>query len=129
MEAEIAVDHHLAAALSKVGFKGGSESNLRSTVPYLPSRVVGALASTRQHAVLPAARPLGFTPEFSASPAKQTQWRAFLRKSGLEADASLQDVVNALNEFLMPVVEGILRKRTIPSLWRPGGPWKVSPLD
>jgi hypothetical protein len=26
---QIAVDHHLAAALSKVGFKGGSESNLQ----------------------------------------------------------------------------------------------------
>ena len=55
--------------------------------------------------------------------------RAFLRKSGLEADASLQEVVNALDEFLMPVVEGILRKRTSPSLWRPGGPWKASPPD
>jgi predicted nucleotidyltransferase component of viral defense system len=90
-----------------------------------------ALAATfaRRKTMLPASRPLAFTPEFSASPAKQTQWRAFLRKSGLEANASLHDVANALNEFLMPVVEGILRKRTIPLLWRPGGPWKESPPD
>lgn len=86
-----------------------------------------ALAATfaRRETVLPASRPLAFTPEFSATPAKQTQWRAFLRKSGLEADASLQDVVNALEEFLMPVVEGVLRKRTTSSLWRAGGPWKA----
>jgi hypothetical protein len=84
-----------------------------------------ALSATfaRRKTGLPVSRPLAFTPEFSASPAKQTQWQAFLRKSGLEADVSLQDVVNALNEFLMPVVEGILRKRTIPLFWRPGGPW------
>jgi predicted nucleotidyltransferase component of viral defense system len=86
-----------------------------------------ALAATfeRRQTALPASRPLAFTPEFSGSRAKQTQWEAFLRKNGLEADASLQDVTNALDEFLMPVVEGILRKRTIPSLWRPGGPWKA----
>jgi hypothetical protein len=88
-----------------------------------------ALSATfaRRKTVLPASRPLAFTPQFSASPAKQTQWRAFLRKSGLEADASLQDVANALHEFLMPVMEGILRKRTIPLVWRPGGPWKGPP--
>jgi predicted nucleotidyltransferase component of viral defense system len=90
-----------------------------------------ALSATfaRRETVLPASRPLAFMPEFSASPPKQTQWRAFLRKSGLEADASLQDVTTALGEFLMPIVEGILRKRTIPLLWRPGGPWKGSPAD
>jgi len=90
-----------------------------------------ALGATfvRRKTVLPASRPLAFTQEFSASPAKQTQWRAFLRKSGLEADASSQDVTNAINEFLMPVVEGILRKRTIPSFWRPGGPWKAAPAN
>jgi len=48
-------------------------------------------------------------------PGEQAQWRAFLRKSRLEGDASLQDVVSALDEFLMPMVEGILRRRTIPS--------------
>jgi predicted nucleotidyltransferase component of viral defense system len=89
-----------------------------------------ALSATfeRRKTALPASRPLAFMPEFSASPAKQTQWRAFLRKSGLEADASLKDVTNAMNEFLMPVVEGILRRRTIPSFWRPGGPWDRSHL-
>ena len=71
-----------------------------------------ALAATfaQRETVLPASRPLAFTPEFSASPAKQRQWRAFLRKSALGADASLQGVVKALDEFLMPVVEGDLEQ-------------------
>ena len=91
-----------------------------------------AVAATfeRRQTALPASRPLAFTPEFSESPGKQTQWEAFLRKSGLKADASLREVVNALDQFLMPVVKGIMIKRTIPfslSLWRPGGPWKASP--
>jgi predicted nucleotidyltransferase component of viral defense system len=90
-----------------------------------------ALSATfaRRKTVLPAFPPLAFTPEFSASPAKQTQWRAFLRKSGLEADASLEDVTNALEKFLMPVVEAILRQRTIPAGWRPGGPWRCVVAD
>jgi hypothetical protein len=75
---------------------------------------------------LPSAPPLAFTSEFSESPSKQTQWRAFLRKSGLEGDASLLEVVKTLNDFIMPVVKGILSQRNILSLWRPGGPWKES---
>jgi hypothetical protein len=93
------------------------------------SVLADALAATfaRRETVLPASRPVAFRPEFSAIPAKQTQWRAFLRKSGLEADASLQDVVKALDEFLMPVVDGILNTQMIVSSWRRGGPWKASP--
>jgi hypothetical protein len=67
--------------------------------PVLAEAVAATFA--RRETVLPASRPLAFTQEFSASPAKQSQWQAFLRKSGLEADASLQDVVSALGEFLM----------------------------
>jgi hypothetical protein len=41
----------------------------------------------------------------------------------------LKDVTKALDEFLMPLVDRILRKQTIPFLWRPGGPWKESLPD
>jgi hypothetical protein len=62
---------------------------------------------------LPSPRPLAFTAEFAESPAMQTQWRAFLGKSGLKADASLPELVKTLDQFLMPVVKGILKKREI----------------
>jgi hypothetical protein len=43
---------------------------------------------------------------------------------------SLQEVTNAIEEFVMPVVvEGILRQRTIASRWRPGGPWRRAIAD
>jgi len=86
-----------------------------------------ALSATfaRRKTMLPASIPLAFKPEFSTSPSKQTQWRAFLRKSGLKANASLQDVVQVLDEFLMPVVDAILTRQGMASRWRPGGPWKA----
>ena len=65
-----------------------------------------------------------FTAEFFESSAKQTQWRAFLRKSGLEADAHFEEVVKAVREFILPVVEGVVRKTGIVSVWRGGGPWR-----
>lgn len=79
---------------------------------------------------LPSSKPVALTTEFSASSGKQTQWQAFLRKSGLESDASLGDVVRVLDEFLMPVVEASKDKdkEQIPYRWNAGGPWKARSL-
>jgi hypothetical protein len=46
-------------------------------------------------------------------PGKQTQWKAFLKKSGLNASESLNDVVKELGKFVMPVVEGIMSNKTV----------------
>lgn len=78
----------------------------------------------RRRTALPSSRPLAFTVEFGAAPTKQTQWRAFLRKSGLNASEFLSDVVKVLDGFLMPVVEGITSNKTQGYTWRPGGLWK-----
>jgi predicted nucleotidyltransferase component of viral defense system len=79
---------------------------------------------TRRGTALPSAKPVAFTPEFSDSPGKQTQWKAFLRKSGLQADTSLHEVVKVLDQFVIPVVEGIKDNERVPSHWRAGGPWR-----
>ena len=73
---------------------------------------------------MPSSRPLAFTAEFGEAATKQTQWKAFLRKSGLNARQSLSDVVNVINEFVMLVVEGIISKKDLRYTWIPGGPWK-----
>ena len=78
----------------------------------------------RRRTALPSSRPLAFTAEFGEAATKQTQWKAFLRKSGLNASQSLSEVVNVVNEFVMPVVEGILSKKDFRHTWVPGGPWK-----
>lgn len=80
----------------------------------------------RRGTVLPGLRPLALTAEFFKDPAKQTQWRAFLRKSGLQGDAPFEEVVEVISEFLLPVVEGIVNKKKLISFWRGGGPWKQS---
>ena len=78
----------------------------------------------RRKTTLPAHTPLALTPEFSARPDKQAQWRAFLRKSGGTSDqAVFPDVTMALNEFLMPPTLRLVAGQKPAMHWRPGGPW------
>jgi len=49
--------------------------------------------------------------DFYDLPAKQTQWQAFLRKSGLRGNSSLHKIILIIQGFVMPVVEGILTLR------------------
>jgi hypothetical protein len=54
----------------------------------------------------------------------------FLRNSGLKADSSLKEIVRVIGEFVMPVVESILKRDTEQKAWQAGGNWKkVSGLD
>lgn len=48
--------------------------------------------------------PYALTPELYADRDKQTQWRAFLTKSGVVAPAAFAEVGKALRDFLLPVV-------------------------
>jgi hypothetical protein len=48
---------------------------------------------------------------------------AFLRKSGLKADSSLKEIIEVVREFVMSVVEGILRGDAENKVWQPG-PWR-----
>jgi hypothetical protein len=75
---------------------------------------------------LPSSPPLALTAEFGEAPGKQTQWRAFLKKSGLNASESLNNVVEELDQFVMPIVEGITSNKTLGYTWRPRGPWQPS---
>lgn len=57
-----------------------------------------AATFTRRRTSLPDGLPVGLTAEFASDPAKRTQWRAFLGKSGLGAP-SLDDVVERIAGF------------------------------
>jgi Nucleotidyl transferase AbiEii toxin, Type IV TA system len=80
----------------------------------------------RRRTALPSSKPLALTAEFAEAPSKQTQWKAFLRKSGLNASESLSDVITVVDGFVMPVLEGIVSKSDRLYTWLPGGPWKPS---
>ena len=50
---------------------------------------------------------LAFRADFHQLPNKQTQWKAFLGKSALNANSSLAETIRVIREFVMPVVEGM----------------------
>jgi hypothetical protein len=55
---------------------------------------------------------------------KNAQWKAFLNKSGLGADAkSLPEIADTLIEFLMPVSVAVAAGIAFKQAWKPSGPW------
>ena len=56
--------------------------------------------------------PLALTPEFSSDPLKQTQWKAFVRRSRLKlATEGLEQVVVEIRSFLEAPVVAAGRQR------------------
>ena len=79
----------------------------------------------RRRTPLPAAVPLALRTEFTEDSTKQTQWRAFLRKSQLTTgDLALAAVADTLTQFLMPPVEALVRNVEFVRDWLPPGPWQ-----
>ncbi|MBZ5538292.1 MAG: nucleotidyl transferase AbiEii/AbiGii toxin family protein [Acidobacteriia bacterium] len=79
----------------------------------------------RRKTLLPKSDPTALTPEFYEDRAKQTQWRAFLRKGQLEnEELTLGRVAKDLHDFLMPPTESLVRDEDFTFLWHGGSPWK-----
>lgn len=68
--------------------------------------------------------PLALTPAFVQYPGKQEQWNAFIRKLQPENRLSLEDVIDFLTEFLLPVLKAIASREQFCLQWKPGGPWQ-----
>lgn len=77
---------------------------------------------SRRKTDLAAEPPLGLTAIFAQDAQKQTQWQAFLRKNALEA-LPLEDVVDFLAGFLMPVATAVSRRQSFVLHWKAGGLW------
>jgi hypothetical protein len=73
---------------------------------------------------LPRSSPLALRAAFYELQTKQTQWGAFLRKSGLKADSSLKEIIEVIRSFVLPVVDGVLKGDEENEVWQPGGPWR-----
>ena len=86
------------------------------------SAAIQATFKTRR-TTLPRSSPLALSARFFELQTKQTQWRAFLRKSGLKADSSLKEIIEFIREFVLPVVDGVLKGDEENEVWQPGGPW------
>lgn len=85
-----------------------------------------ALSATfaRRETPLPEGIPVALSAEFSDSPAKGTQWKAFTRKNHLTGtELALGDVLTAIQGFIMPVVGALRQGGKFAGVWTPGGPW------
>jgi hypothetical protein len=89
----------------------------------LLARAVEATFRRRQTA-LPTAIPIALTPSFFSAPAKQAQWRAYLRKGRVRGSVpAFDEVANHIGLFLMPVVEARIEGKAFVRHWPRGGPW------
>ena len=76
----------------------------------------------RRSTALPRQLPFGLTIAFSQDTQKQMQWQAFLQKNRLQA-LNLNEVVDALSTFMLPVIIVAGNNTSFPSRWQPGGSW------
>ncbi len=68
--------------------------------------------------------PLPLSKEFADDPAKQIQWRAFIRKAKLApVDVGLNEVVADIRAFLFPVLDALAKAEKFGRSWSPGGQW------
>jgi hypothetical protein len=81
----------------------------------------------RRKTALMATMPLALTSEFSGHPLKQTQWKAFVRRSRLNlATEGLDQVVVQIRSFLEAPVVAASKEERLKAAWAKGGPWNPS---
>lgn len=89
-------------------------------------RMARAIAATfeRRRTPIPEDPPLALTTDFHGDAAKQTQWRAFLRRGAVTEVAELRSVVDLIRSFLMPPAAAAGGGKGFASHWPRGGPWR-----
>jgi len=73
------------------------------------------------------AEPVALTPVFASDTAKQAQWSGFCQKSRVEhAPERLQDVCDAIAQFIAPVAKAIQGEQPFNDFWQAPGPWRIA---
>jgi predicted nucleotidyltransferase component of viral defense system len=91
--------------------------------------LTAALRATfeRRTTPLPDRLPLALTQQFGRSAEKQSQWRGFLRRSGVSPHpGDLGAVVDGLARFLGPPLEAAAAGSEFQHRWPAGGPWNAA---
>ncbi len=87
------------------------------------SNAVTRTFAHRKTQILAAPTPL--TSVFADDMQKQTQWRAFLRKTRLtDAPSALPVVIAVLAAFLLPMAQAIVNSQHFNHTWKAPGPWQ-----
>lgn len=80
----------------------------------------------RRQTALPNDVPLALSNQFAEDPLKVSQWTGFLRKSALrDAGTPLTEVVNLLNDFLLPPMQAAREGERFTQRWTKAGAWKA----
>jgi hypothetical protein len=87
--------------------------------------LAASLEGTFRHrgTAIPDELPLALTTAFMADPSRAVQWRAFLRRSRLDAEPEPANVAEAIRVFLWPLLCAVRDAVPFTQMWRPGGPW------
>ncbi len=84
----------------------------------------------RRRTEIPPSLPLALSSEFWQDEAKQAQWRAFVRRVGLEGEPSnLERVILELQTFLGPVSEALAANQGYLQDWTAAEGWRVTSPD
>lgn len=101
---------------------------LASTFTFQGRTLAHAIRSTfeRRGTAFPVEEPLVLKREFLAAPERQTQWRAFLRRSRLGVLPDAEELADALARFLISPLTAAARDEDFLAVWPAGGPWSKS---
>jgi predicted nucleotidyltransferase component of viral defense system len=77
----------------------------------------------RRKTVIATEPPVALTSIFAEDPSKQTQWRGFVRKAGVQDAATLAETVLAVATFVKAPLEAARTGARFVRRWSMGGPW------
>ena len=94
--------------------------------PFEGERLAEAISATFRHrGTTIEAEPIGLTQAYCDDPARDLQWRAFVRRSRFGEEAgNLAHLVENVRLFALPVLSTIASKNPFKARWKPGGPWE-----
>jgi len=101
---------------------------LASTKAFELDSLVLAVRATfaRRGTPLTEKEPLALSSAFLRESDKKVQWRAFIKRSRLEAPVDVGEVSTVLRSFLLPILQASALDVTEPMNWNPNGPWRNS---
>ena len=99
---------------------------LASGFTFEGSVLAAAIRATiaRRGTPVPEGQPVALSPGFLGAPERQVQWRAFLRRSRLNAVEDAVTLAADLWRFLGPVLAALERAEPFVATWPPRGPWR-----
>ena len=94
--------------------------------PFEGERLADAIVATFRHrGTTIEAEPIGLTEAYYNDPARAVQWRAFVRRSRFDEEASdLARFVAEIRPFALPVLSTLAVESLFKGSWKAGGPWE-----